>query len=100
MTSLPLRAARNMSDYDSDSDVASSAGSIMEDVSEPDSTSFKCLFCDSEFPTVEKTFAHCDGTHKFPIRETIKDIGSSKGLPSSTLHSTDFVYQNWKRLAS
>jgi protein arginine N-methyltransferase 3 len=62
---------------DSESDVASSAGSIMEDISEPDVTSFKCLFCDSECPSVDKMFAHCDSEHKFPIRETVKDVGSS-----------------------
>jgi hypothetical protein len=80
MTSLPHRATRAMSDSDSASDVASSAGSIMEDVSEPDVTNFKCLFCDSECPSIDKMFSHCDSTHKFPIRETIKDIGSSNAF--------------------
>ncbi|KAF2744646.1 histone-arginine methyltransferase CARM1 [Sporormia fimetaria CBS 119925] len=61
---------------DTDSEIASSAGSIMEDVSEPDVTSFKCLFCDEEISSVDKMFSHCDSTHKFPIRETIKDVGS------------------------
>jgi protein arginine N-methyltransferase 3 len=77
MTSLPVRARRDQDMSDSDSDVASSAGSIMEDVSEPDNTSFKCLFCETEFQSVDKMFAHCDSEHKFPIRETIKDVGSS-----------------------
>lgn len=99
MTSLPHRAARDMSDSDSDSDVASSAGSIMEDISEPDTTSFKCLFCESECSSVDEMFTHCESTHKFPIRETIKNIGSRNGLPPLGLRSTNQVHQNWRKLA-
>ncbi|KAF2274081.1 histone-arginine methyltransferase CARM1 [Westerdykella ornata] len=61
---------------DSEVDGTSSAGSIMEDASEPDTTSFKCLFCETEYSAVATMFAHCAGDHKFPIRETVKDIGS------------------------
>ncbi|KAH7135785.1 S-adenosyl-L-methionine-dependent methyltransferase [Dendryphion nanum] len=61
---------------DSDSDAASSVGSIIEDASEADISSFKCLFCDREWGNVSEMFSHCETDHKFPIKETIKEIGS------------------------
>lgn len=60
----------------SDTDSVSSAGSIVEDASEPDVTSFKCLFCDMELSPVDQMFAHCESKHSFPVREKIKEIGS------------------------
>jgi protein arginine N-methyltransferase 3 len=49
----------------------------MEDVSEPDTTTFKCLFCEQEFQVVGKMFGHVETEHGFPIGEKIRDVGSS-----------------------
>lgn len=58
----------------------------MEDVSEPDTTSFKCLFCEQQCSPVNQMFAHVESDHKFPITEKIKAIGSGSTflLPIST----------------
>lgn len=61
---------------DSDSDSVSSAGSIIEDVSEPDTTSFKCLFCDQQWSRVPDMAAHSKKEHGFDLIETIKNFGS------------------------
>lgn len=60
---------------DTDSDTASSAGSIIEDVSEADISSFKCLFCAKEWGNVSEMFSHCETDHQFPIKSLIKEIG-------------------------
>ncbi|KAF2706301.1 histone-arginine methyltransferase CARM1 [Pleomassaria siparia CBS 279.74] len=60
---------------DSDSDVASSVGDIIEETSEPDTTTFKCLFCEKEWNRVPEMFAHCQSEHKFNVESTIKDLG-------------------------
>jgi protein arginine N-methyltransferase 3 len=62
---------------DSDTESVSSAGSIIEDISEPDVTSFKCLFCDEQTSPIDKLFSHVEVDHKFAIRDAIKEIGSS-----------------------
>ncbi len=59
-----------------DSDSASSVGSIVEDASEPDTTSFKCLFCDREWSRVPDMSAHCKDEHSFNLTETISNLGS------------------------
>ncbi|CBY00477.1 hypothetical protein LEMA_P016070.1 [Plenodomus lingam JN3] len=61
---------------DSDSDTASSVGSIVEDASEPDTTSFKCLFCDQQLSSISDLTAHCKSEHSFDLHETIKGLGS------------------------
>lgn len=61
---------------DSDSDTASSVGSIFEDASEPDTTSFKCLFCDQQLSRISDLSAHCRSEHGFDLNETIKGLGS------------------------
>ncbi|KAF2853071.1 histone-arginine methyltransferase CARM1 [Plenodomus tracheiphilus IPT5] len=61
---------------DSDSDSASSVGSIFEDASEPDTTSFKCLFCDQQLSRTSDLSTHCKSEHAFDLNETIKSLGS------------------------
>ncbi|KAF1845267.1 histone-arginine methyltransferase CARM1 [Cucurbitaria berberidis CBS 394.84] len=60
---------------DSDSDTASSVGSIFEDASEPDTTSFKCLFCDQQWCRVSDMGEHCATEHSFNLHETIQKLG-------------------------
>ncbi|PVI05154.1 histone-arginine methyltransferase CARM1 [Periconia macrospinosa] len=60
---------------DSDSDVASSAGSIIEDMSEPDTTTFKCLFCEQQFGRISEMTTHCRSEHGFDVEGTIKNLG-------------------------
>lgn len=59
----------------SDSDVASSVGSIVEDASEPDTTTFKCLFCEQQWTRVTEMSTHCNSEHKFDLPNTIKSLG-------------------------
>lgn len=67
---------------DSDSDTASSVGSIVEDASEPDTTSFKCLFCDQQYGRVPDMSTHCKSEHSFDLNETIKNLGPGMYLLS------------------
>ena len=60
----------------SDSDAASSVGSIREDASEPDTTTFKCLFCEQQWANVPDMSAHCISEHKFDLKKTITNLGS------------------------
>ncbi|KAF1937393.1 histone-arginine methyltransferase CARM1 [Clathrospora elynae] len=60
---------------DSDSDTVSSVGSIVEDASEPDTTSFKCLFCEQQWSRVPDMSTHCKSDHGFDLTATIKDLG-------------------------
>jgi protein arginine N-methyltransferase 3 len=64
----------------SDSDAASSVGSIREDTSEPDTTTFKCLFCDQQWSGVPEMSAHCQTEHKFDLNETVTSLGSGSSL--------------------
>ncbi|KAF2003616.1 S-adenosyl-L-methionine-dependent methyltransferase, partial [Amniculicola lignicola CBS 123094] len=66
-----------MSDVDSN---ASSAGSILEAPSDSESSTFKCLFCDSEWQDVAEMFGHVEKEHRFPITRTIKEVGSKDEL--------------------
>ena len=61
-----------------DSDTASSVGSIIEDASEADISSFKCLFCTKDWGNVSEMFSHCETDHQFPIQSVVKEIGLSK----------------------
>jgi protein arginine N-methyltransferase 3 len=61
----------------SDSDAASSVGSIVEDASEPDTTTFKCLFCEQQWSRVDEMSTHCKSEHSFDLATTIKDLGPS-----------------------
>ncbi|KAJ4364826.1 Ribosomal protein arginine N-methyltransferase rmt3 [Ascochyta clinopodiicola] len=60
---------------DSDSDSGSSVGSIVEERSEADDTTFKCLFCDQQFARVQDMSAHCASEHGFDLSETVKSLG-------------------------
>ena len=60
---------------DTDSDTASSVGSIIEDASEPDTTSFKDLFSDRQWTRVSDMVAHDKAEHGFDLMETIKGLG-------------------------
>lgn len=60
---------------DLDSDTASSVGSIVEDASEPDTTTFKCLFCEQQWARVPDMTAHCVADHAFDLTATIKNLG-------------------------
>lgn len=59
----------------SKSDAASSVGDIIEEGSEPDTTPFKCLFCDVDYTSVPEMFSHCQSEHKFNVEAAIKDLG-------------------------
>jgi protein arginine N-methyltransferase 3 len=59
----------------SDSDAASSVGSIVEDASEPDTTTFKCLFCEQQWSRVSEMSTHCKSEHNFDLPGTIKNLG-------------------------
>ncbi|KNG49742.1 wd repeat-containing protein [Stemphylium lycopersici] len=61
---------------DTDSDTASSVGSIVEDASEPDTTSFKDLFSDRQWSRVSDMVAHNKAEHGFDLTATIKGLGS------------------------
>jgi protein arginine N-methyltransferase 3 len=63
---------------DSDSDSGSSVGSIVEERSEADETTFKCLFCDQQFARVPEMSSHCKSEHSFDLNETVKNLGSSE----------------------
>jgi hypothetical protein len=58
----------------SDSDSDSSVGSIIED-SEPDTTTFKCLFCEQEWSCLPEMTAHCRSEHSFDLEGSIKSLG-------------------------
>ncbi|KAF1363168.1 S-adenosyl-L-methionine-dependent methyltransferase [Lizonia empirigonia] len=60
---------------DSDSDSGSSVGSIVEERSEADETTFKCLFCDQQFVRVPEMSSHCTSEHSFDLDATIKSLG-------------------------
>ena len=61
---------------ESDSETASSAGSIVEDASEPDVSGLQCLFCSGSHNNVDTMFAHVESDHEFAIRDTIRSIGA------------------------
>src|SRR5690242_293966 len=66
-------------DYsDSESDSGSSVGSIVEERSEADETTFKCLFCDKQFARVLDMSSHCTSEHSFDLNATVKSLGSSQ----------------------
>jgi hypothetical protein len=67
-----------------DSDNASSVGSIHEDASEPDTTSFKDLFSDKEFSRVEDMISHNRTEHNFDLSATIKNLGPGTSAPLNT----------------
>jgi protein arginine N-methyltransferase 3 len=71
---------------DTDSDTASSVGSIHEDASEPDATSFKDLFSDKEFSRVSDMIAHNKTEHGFDFSATIDALGSGTALHCQLLH--------------
>lgn len=60
---------------DTDSDTASSIGSIVEEASEPDTTSFKDLFSDRPWSRVSDMIAHDKAEHGFDLTATIKALG-------------------------
>ena len=65
-------------DYsDSESDSGSSVGSIVEERSEADETTFKCLFCDQQFARVADMSSHCTSEHGFDLNGAVKGLGSS-----------------------
>jgi protein arginine N-methyltransferase 3 len=70
---------------DIDSDTASSVGSIHEDASEPDTTSFKDLFSDKEFSRVSDMIAHNKAEHGFDLSATIKSLGPGMSATWSQL---------------
>jgi protein arginine N-methyltransferase 3 len=60
---------------DSESDTASSVGDIIEEASEPDTTSFKCLFCDQQWSRVSDMLPHTRSEHGFDVESAIKNLG-------------------------
>jgi hypothetical protein len=84
---IPNTTSANMP-YD-DSDSASSVGSIVEDASEPDTTTFKCLFCDQEWARVPEMGAHCKSEHGFDLSEAVKSLGSSLSFTLCLFWSLD-----------
>ena len=75
LATLPSSNISIMSD--TASDTASSVGDIIEDASEADTTTFKCLFCEEQWGSVPAMFAHCQKSHSFDVEETIKQLGQS-----------------------
>ena len=71
---------------DTDSDSASSVGSIVEEASELDTTSFKCLFCDQQWTRVADMSTHCKSEHSFDLSETIKSLGPGSSIPLHALY--------------
>jgi protein arginine N-methyltransferase 3 len=69
---------------DTDSDTASSVGSIHEDASEPDTTSFKDLFSDKQFGRVEDMITHNKTEYGFDLSATIKNLGPGTSAQTST----------------
>ena len=67
-------ALHDMSDFSSDDD-ASSVGSIVEDASEPDTTSFKDLFSDRQWTRVSDMVEHNKAENGFDLIATIKGLG-------------------------
>jgi protein arginine N-methyltransferase 3 len=63
---------------DTESDTASSVGEILEDVSEADTTTFKCLFCEEQWSRVPDMFTHCNKEHGFDVENTIKKLGQGQ----------------------
>jgi protein arginine N-methyltransferase 3 len=67
-------ALHDMSDFSSDDD-ASSVGSIVEDASEPDTTSFKDLFSDRQWTRVSDMVEHNKTENGFDLIATIRGLG-------------------------
>jgi protein arginine N-methyltransferase 3 len=61
---------------DTESDTASSVGSIVEDASEPDTTSFKDLFSDRQWTRVADMVEYNKAEIGFDLPATIKGLGS------------------------
>jgi hypothetical protein len=66
-------ALHDMSDISDDD--ASSVGSIVEDASEPDTTSFKDLFSDRQWTRVSDMVEHNKTENGFDLIATIKGLG-------------------------
>lgn len=66
---------------DTASETASSIGDIIEDASEADTTTFKCLFCDEQWSRVPDMFTHCKKDHGFDTVESIKQLGKGQFTP-------------------
>ncbi|KAI4618308.1 uncharacterized protein J4E87_007976 [Alternaria ethzedia] len=60
---------------DTESDTASSVGSIVEDASEPDTTTFKDLFSDRQWTRVSDMVEHNKAENGFDLPATIKGLG-------------------------
>ena len=72
---------RSITMSDTDSDTASSVGDIIEDASEADTTTFKCLFCSEQWSRVPDMFAHCKKEHEFDTEAAIKKLGQGQYRP-------------------
>lgn len=88
-------------DYsDSESDSGSSVGSIVEERSEADETTFKCLFCDQQFARVPTMSSHCTSEHGFDLDETVKNLGSSESCRTFPIWVITNIMQRRTRLIS
>lgn len=87
---------RNYSDSESDS--GSSVGSIVEERSEADETTFKCLFCDQQFARVPEMSSHCTSEHGFDLNAAVKSLGSSE--PHHTIPNWDTTNNYQRRMRS
>jgi hypothetical protein len=86
---------------DSDSDAASSVGSIVEDASEPDTTTFKCLFCEQQWGRVSEMTTHCKSKHSFDLQDTIKNLGSGSSTNLfNALPIWDAILTNFQKRTS
>lgn len=81
---------------DSDSDSGSSVGSIVEERSEADETTFKCLFCDQLFAHVPEMSSHCTSEHGFDLNATVKSLGPSE--PCGTFPNWDTTDLHQRRM--
>jgi protein arginine N-methyltransferase 3 len=88
-------------DYsDSESDSGSSVGSIVEERSEADETTFKCLFCDKQFARVPDMSSHCTSEHGFDLNATVKSLGSSEPYRTMPIWDTTNILQRRMRSIS
>lgn len=80
---------------DTESDTASSVGSIVEDASEPDTTTFKDLFSDRQWTRVSDMVEHNKAENGFDLPATIKGLGpgTSDNVERSSTRYTPYPFR-------
>ena len=80
---------------DTESDTASSVGSIVEDASEPDTTTFKDLFSDRQWTRVSDMVEHNKTENGFDLPATIKGLGpgTAHNVERPSIRSTPYPFR-------